>query len=150
MKCDGRQIRPQQPHILHNQRINTHLITTDSHFVRLLQLSICQDGVEGDMHLGPVQMCKAYQPFNILPGIACGSPCTETWRTDIDGIRTMLHRLHTTKGILGRTKQFNLPHVPRIPSNIGRYSLHLCERPAQAFRRPPRNLRVLPLRVPCQ
>jgi hypothetical protein len=63
-----------------------------------------KQGVDSDIHLCIILVGVGAQSSDILHGIACGSPCTEAGRSDVNSISSMVNGSNAAFEILGRRK----------------------------------------------
>ncbi len=96
-------------HILQQQGIHTNLVEFYYHLERILQFLLIDDGVHRDMHLGSILMGILAKLPDVVQRIAGGRARTETRRTDVHGIRTMVDSSDAALQILGRSQQFQCP-----------------------------------------
>ena len=105
---DGRQIKLQQPHVLHDERIHTGPVKLPNHGLRVSQLLITQDGVHGDINAHAVEMGIVNKPCNVIQRIAGCCPRTEAGGTDVDGVCPVVDSRKATLQVFGRSQKFYL------------------------------------------
>ena len=99
------QIELQQSHILDDQGIRTRFIQLMSQLLGHGQFIILQQGIEGDIDMGPEAVGKAAQLLDILHAISGCRPSTKGRPADIDRIGTVADRLNAGLQIFSRSQK---------------------------------------------
>ena len=103
-------IARQESHILNENSIDTNLGELVEQAVGVVQLLVVDDGIDGDVDLGPKRMGKAAEFGNIGHAVARSSARTKSRSADVDGIRTVIDGGFAAFQVLGRSQQFKLYH----------------------------------------
>ena len=76
----------------------------------LLQLLVCEDGVECHVDFRVVLVGEPSEAFDLLYAVAGRRPCAKLRRTDVDRVRTVFHGLDAMVRRSCRSEQFDLAH----------------------------------------
>ena len=109
MKGNGRQIEAQQSHVLHDERIDLHIIDFAHQLLHGTQFAIVDNGVDGDIDTCVKAMCRLTHAGDVGHRVASRHASTKPRRTHIHRIGAMLNSLKGYRSIAGRSQQFNLP-----------------------------------------
>ena len=119
MKGNGRQVHASDGHVLHNQRIHTSLVELPYHLLRLSQFLIAQDGVHRHIDAGMKKVGIVGQCPYIIHRVSCRCTGTESGRTNVHRISTVVNSRDAALQILRRSKQFDktlVKHIIPTPS----------------------------------
>lgn len=106
MELQRRHVKLEQPHVLHDQRIDARIVKLPRQLARLFDLGVVEDGVEGNEDLCVKAMRKLDKPRNVRNRIRRPGTRTESRPADIHGIGPMLDGLDADIGIPCRRKEF--------------------------------------------
>ena len=101
MKGNGRQVEPQQRHVLHNKRIDTGMIQFLNHSLDCFKLVIIDDGVNRAVDASFVLMGKVDKSLDVVDAVAGLRTCAKSAGTNIDSIGSMLNCLDANGGVAG-------------------------------------------------
>ena len=108
MQLDRRDIKLQNPHVLHNQCINAGFIQAHNQLLRRFQLIIMQNRIQGNEDFCAIAMGKRHQVGNILQAIAGIMPRAKSRTTDINGVSAMENGFTGNRRIAGGAKKFKM------------------------------------------
>ena len=108
VQLDGRNVQLQNPHILHDQRIDARIIKAGNQLLGGFQLIIMQNGIERNEDFGTKAMGKRHQLSNILQTVAGVMAGAKTGSTNIDGVCAVENRFAGNRRIACRTEEFKM------------------------------------------
>ena len=97
-------------HILHQHGIDLGISQLAEQMARVVQLFVVDNGVDGDIDLGTIDMGIVGQSLDVVDAVARCRPCTKAGCSNIYGIGTMVDGGDTTWEVLGGCKQFEGAH----------------------------------------
>ena len=101
-----REVQAEQAHVLHNEGIDPGTIQVPNELLGFGELFVLQDGIEGDIDTDIVEVGILHQLGNVFQGVSGCCTGTETGRTDIYGVGTVVNRRDAAFQILGRSQKF--------------------------------------------
>ena len=105
MQGNGRQVKPQDAHILHNDGIDANVIKVGNETLHLLEFMVIDQRVDGSIDAGVELVGKVDGPRHLVEGIAGRGPCPKSRSTHIHGIGAMADRLDGDASITRRCQE---------------------------------------------
>ncbi|MCY1267961.1 hypothetical protein D9M70_164040 [compost metagenome] len=106
MQLDGRDVQVEDPHVLHDQRVDAGVVEFVDQLACRLQLVVVEDGVEGDEHPHMEAVGELHQPGDFrhfVAGVVAGA---EARAADVHGIGAMQDGLAGDIDVAGGAEQF--------------------------------------------
>ena len=108
VQLDGRQVELQQPHVLHDQRVDPGVVQLPDQLAGGLEFVIAQDGVQRGEDARVVAVGVLHQPGDVADFVAGIAARAERGSADVDGIGPVVDGLDADVGGLGGGEQFDL------------------------------------------
>ena len=134
----GGQVELQQSHVLHDQRIDTRVVTVVCQLASRFQLGIVQDGVERDVDARVEAVRMVHQFCDVFDRIACLVARAESGAADINRIGAVQNGIAADGGGFRRGEQFE-----RLGGVFGHHTRIIPER-SGCF--PPQHILFTPVR----
>ncbi|MCY1393481.1 hypothetical protein D9M71_83790 [compost metagenome] len=106
VQLDGRDVQVEDPHVLHDQRVDAGVVEFVDQLACRLQLVVVEDGVEGDEHPHMEAVGELHQPGDFrhfVAGVVAGA---EARAADVHGIGAMQDGLAGDIDVAGGAEQF--------------------------------------------
>ena len=108
VQVDRRQVKFQQAHVLHDQRVRPRLVHLPDHLACRGEFVVAQDGVERDEDAAAEAVGVFHQPLDVAHRVARRRPRAEGRAADVDRVRPVVDRLDADVGVSCRGEQFDV------------------------------------------
>ena len=104
---DGRQVEPQQAHVLHDERVGACAVQLVDEAFHGGELVVVEDGVERHVDARPERVGVVGQAGDVADRVARSGAGTESRSADIDGVGAVADGLDAGVGVAGGGKEFD-------------------------------------------
>ena len=108
VQLQWRQVELEQPHVLHDQRVDAGRVQLPGQAPRGLELVVAQDGVQRHEHARVEAVRVAAQALDLGHRVGRLVARAEAGAADVDRVRPVVHRLDADVGVAGGGEELEL------------------------------------------